>query len=220
MDVLGRSGSFCFCLFFSLIALGVAPSPIFAAGESLKAWQNPPQHHSAHPGSPSAAPATKSAFRGSQKPLRLPRNLRLEVHHVLRLPRNLRFELHQVQRLPPNRCIEGYKVLCLSRNLHFEVHKFQSAPPATKSANAPHVEKLRFIAPVTPRRSHAPVTKSAPATKSDHHVRKCTRGRFGAPAAATQISRACAVEMYLEDSERHERIANSSELAVHARAPQ
>ena len=37
-------------------------------------------------------------------------------------------------------------------------------------------------------------------------------------APATQISRACEVEMQFGDFERHERSANSSELAVHARA--
>ena len=41
-----------------------------------------------------------------------------------------------------------------------------------------------------------------------------------APAAPTQISRACAVEMRFEDFERHECTVNSSELAGHARALQ
>ena len=41
-----------------------------------------------------------------------------------------------------------------------------------------------------------------------------------AQAAATQISRACAVEMHFEDFERHECTVNSNELAVHARALQ
>ena len=39
-----------------------------------------------------------------------------------------------------------------------------------------------------------------------------------AQAAATQISRACAVEMHFEDFERRECIVNSSELAGHGRA--
>ena len=37
-------------------------------------------------------------------------------------------------------------------------------------------------------------------------------------AAATQILRACAVEMHVDDFERHECTVNSSELAGHARA--
>ena len=41
-----------------------------------------------------------------------------------------------------------------------------------------------------------------------------------APAADTQIQRACAVEMRVDDFERHECAVNSSELAVHARALQ
>ena len=41
-----------------------------------------------------------------------------------------------------------------------------------------------------------------------------------APAADTQIQRACAVEMHMDDVERHECIVNSSELAGHGRALQ
>ena len=43
---------------------------------------------------------------------------------------------------------------------------------------------------------------------------------LGAPAADAQIQRACdcAVEMHVDDFERHECTVNSSELAVHARA--
>ena len=41
-----------------------------------------------------------------------------------------------------------------------------------------------------------------------------------APAAATQISQACAVEMHIDDVERHECTVNGSELAAHARALQ
>ena len=41
-----------------------------------------------------------------------------------------------------------------------------------------------------------------------------------AHAPATQILRACAVEVHMDDVERHECTVNSNELAVHARAPQ
>ena len=41
-----------------------------------------------------------------------------------------------------------------------------------------------------------------------------------APAANTQIQRACAVEVHIDDVERHECTANSNELAIHARALQ
>ena len=50
----------------------------------------------------------------------------------------------------------------------------------------------------------------APAKKSDHHVRKNARGPATraqsrqAPAAATQILRACAVETRVDDIERHD----------------
>ena len=54
----------------------------------------------------------------------------------------------------------------------------------------------------------------ASATKSDHRVTKRRTPAQREPATGPQISRACAVEM------QHECTANSSELAVHARAPQ
>ena len=41
-----------------------------------------------------------------------------------------------------------------------------------------------------------------------------------APAADTQIQRACAVEMHVDDFERYECTVNSSELAGHARVLQ
>ena len=41
-----------------------------------------------------------------------------------------------------------------------------------------------------------------------------------APAAGPQILRACAVEMHIDDVERHECTVNSSKLAGHARAEQ
>ena len=41
-----------------------------------------------------------------------------------------------------------------------------------------------------------------------------------APAAGPQILRACAVEIHIDDVERHECTINSSELAAHARAEQ
>ena len=41
-----------------------------------------------------------------------------------------------------------------------------------------------------------------------------------APAAGPQILRACAVEVHMDDVERHECTVNSNELAVPARAPQ
>ena len=41
-----------------------------------------------------------------------------------------------------------------------------------------------------------------------------------APAAGPQILRACAVEMHMDDVERHECTVNSNELAGHARALQ
>ena len=67
--------------------------------------------------------------------------------------------------------------------------------------------KLHFE--VKQLRSHAPVTKvdfEAPQS-------------LEAPAADTQILRACAVEMHMDDVERHECTVNS-ELSVHGRTLQ
>ena len=135
-----------------------------------------------------------------------------------------------------------------------ETHRgSQSAARATKSANEPHVQKLRFINRTcheiraarrsrpcpkyctrhkicTLRSKTAPVTKFdveppkhevslALATKSDrmyeHAHGTTTRAQSReALAPATQISRACAVQMHFDDCGRHECTVNSSELAV------
>ena len=108
----------------------------------------------------------------------------------------------------------------------------QSAVPATKSA-------LRGS------QSAVPATKSAlrgsqsavPATKctskfsrSDpSHLSTVCKNAHGtttrapsrqALAAASQILRACAVEMHIDDFEKHKCTVNSSELAGHSRAAQ
>ena len=197
-------------------------------------------------GSQSAATATKSALRGSQRSLRievhqvlcLPRNLRIEVHQVLCLPRNLRFEVHQVLPLPRNLHIEGHRVLCLPRNLQTShMSKSHDSPHLSRNLSSSTIttmSKVLHLPPAqsktapTPSTCHEKSTKEAPkhevslapATNSDHHVPKCGAQSLEAPAAATQIQRACAVEMHFEDFERHECTLNSKEVAVHARALQ
>ena len=155
-------------------------------------------------GSQSAVPATKSALRGSQSAAPATKSARRES------------------------ALRGS----------------QRAVAATNSANEPHVQKSRLTAPVTKSErleDHRHVQSAAPATKSafrskaapipksilDH---KNTRFPLCLPRKVTtmfenahgtadkQILRACAVEMHLEDFERHECIVNSGELAGHVGA--
>ena len=97
------------------------------------------------------------------------------------------------------------------RNLHFEVTKYTA--PATISENEPRVEKSPFTAPVHVQKmlrltrdlhfEGKPLSDPchkvdfgppkhdvslAPATKSDHHVRKCAR-RHNESAVATSTHR-------------------------------
>ena len=108
-------------------------------------------------------------------------------------------------------------------------------------ASEPHVQKSRFTAPVTKSErleDHHHVQSAAPATKSAlrcntapipcacHENEKLTldhqntRFPLHLPrhAPATQILRACAVEIHVDDFKRHECTINSSELAAHARS--
>ena len=104
-------------------------------------------------GSPSAAPATKSARRGSSAVLA---TKSANEPHV----RKSRFTAPVT------------KSELLDDHRHV-----QSAAPATKSALRSEVKPLRSLAPVTTSRLWAPKheVSIAPATKSDHHVRKCAR---------------------------------------------
>ena len=88
------------------------------------------------------------------------------------------------------------KVLRLPRKLDFEVKQLRSLAPVTKS---------RLWNTTIYQNAHGTTTR----TQS-----------LEAPAADTQIQRACAVEMHFEDFERHECTVNSNELAGHARALQ
>ena len=105
-------------------------------------------------------------------------------------------------------------------------HHVQSAAPATKTAvrskeapipctchekSAFNHENTRFLLRL-PRK----VT-----TMCENAHGTTTRAQsLEAPAADTQIQRACAVEMHVDDLERHECIVNSRGLAGHGRALQ
>ena len=105
-------------------------------------------------------------------------------------------------------------------------HHVQSAVPATKTA-------FRSKTPPIPCTCHEKSTLEHQSTRFPLRLpRKVTtmcenvhgttmRAQSPeAPAANTQIQRACAVKVHMDDVERHECTVNSNELAVHARAPQ
>ena len=166
---------------------------------------------------------------------------------MLCLPRNLHFEVHQVLCLSHNQHFEVHKVLHLSRNLRFEVHQARCLPRnlqashMSKSHGSLHLSRNLSSSTITtmskvlhlPRKLHFEIkTVPIPCTCHEKLPRKMTtmyQNAHGAttraqsleaPAADTQILRACAVEMHIDDVERHECTVNSIELAVHARALQ
>ena len=159
------------------------------------------------------------------KVLYLPRSLHFEVHKVLYLPRNLHFKVHKALRLPRNLRIEGHRALCLLRKLQTS-HMSKSDDSLHLSRNLSsstittchencidplHACMSRKVEFGAPKRE----VSLAPATKSDHHERKMRT----APQQ-DERGRACAVQMHIDNFERHECSVNSSELAAHARALQ
>ena len=158
--------------------------------------------------------------------LYLPRNLRFEAHQALCLPGNLHFEFHKVLRA--TKSIEGHRVLCLPGNLptnhmsksHDSLHlsrnpllgnhhHVQSAEPATKTAfrskTAPIPCTCHEKSTLEHQNTRFPLRlprKAATMCENAHGT--TTRAQsLEAPAAATQILRACAVEMHF-DFESHE----------------
>ena len=159
-----------------------------------------------------------------QKTLCLPRNLHFQVHKMLCLLRNLYFQVHKVvsalrglqSAVPATKStLRGSESGVLATKS--ALRGSQSAAPVTKSAcpnvtihcNQPATKTaLRSINRSDLLRLSRKVdfgppkheVSLAPATKSGHHVRKCasaTRAQSReAPTAATQISRACAVEVH------------------------
>ena len=132
---------------------------------------------------------------------------------ALRLRRNLHFEVHQVQCLPRNLHFDVHQALCLPRNLqtsHMPKVTVQSAAPATKTAFRSKAtpipctchEKATFEHQNTrlPLRLPRKVT-----TMCENAHGATTRGQLlEAPTAATQIRRACAVEVHMDDVVSHE----------------
>ena len=138
--------------------------------------------------------------------LHLPRNLHFKVHQVLLLRRNLNFEVHKVLYLSRNLHFEVHKVLHLPRKLHFEAKHPRSLAPVRKSRlKAPkHEVPLRLPRKVT--------------TMCENVHGTTTRAQSPeAPAADTQIQRACAVEVHMDDVESHECTVNSNERISRSR---
>ena len=158
------------------------------------------------------------------KVLHLPRNLHFEVHQGLRLPRNLRGR--QVLRLPRNLLFEVHKSAAPATKSANEPHveKLRFTAPVTKSQLVEDHHHVQSTVPVTkaafqsktapiPCTCHEKSTLDHENTRFPLHLPRivtticdnahCTTTRarsLEAPAAPTQISRACAVEMRLEDS--------------------
>ena len=153
-----------------------------------------------------------------------PRNLHIEVHQVLCLygsqvlcvPRNLQTShmskshdsLHLSRNQSASKITTMFKVLRLPQNLHFES---RAAPILCTCHEKPTLDHHNTRFPLRLPRKVTTMSENARGTT--------TRARsLEAPAAATQILQACAVEMHVDDFERYECTINSSKLAVHARA--
>ena len=167
--------------------------------------------------------------------LHLPRNLHFEVYKMLRLPRNLHFEVHKVLRLQQDfggsqkccACHEACKqATCPKVTLHCACHEIRARVEdhhrALKCRTCHEIciskyhrsDPLRLLRKV----DFAPPTRKV-TTISENVRGTTTRAQSRqAPAADTQILRACAVEMHFEDFERHECTVNSSEIAGPDRA--
>ena len=187
-------------------------------------------------------PATKSALRGSQM-LRLPRNLHFEVHKALCLPRNLRFkvhklcllrnlrfEVHEAQRLPRNLQTTNHGSLPLHLSRNESASTITTMPTCctcheiclSKSKTAPIPCACHEMSTLENQSTRFPLRLSRTVTSMWENARGATTRVQSrqAPAAAAQISRACAVERHVDDLERHECTVNSSELVGHGRATQ
>ena len=158
---------------------------------------------SAHRGSQNAVPATKSAHQGSQSAL--PATKSANEPHIQK-PR--------------------FTAPVTKSELLDDHHHVQSAAPATKTAfrskTAPIPCACHEKSTLEHQNTRFPLRLPRKVTTmyQNAHGTTTRAQSLEAPAAATQILRACAVEMHIDDVERHECTVNSSELAAHARALQ
>ena len=153
------------------------------------------------------------------KVLRLPQNLRIKGHRVLRLPRNLQTShvsklhdsVHLSRNLSSSTIASMSKVLRLPRKLHFEAKQLRFFAPVTNLKSTLEHQNTGF-----PLRQPRKVT----AVCENAHGATTRAQSLEAPASPTQISRAYADEMHVDDFKRYECTVNSSESARHPRALQ
>ena len=170
-----------------------------------------------HLGSPSAGPATKSALRGSPSAAPATKSARRDSPSAVPATKSANEPHVQKSR---------FTAPDTKSELLDDHHHIQSAAPATKTASR------RKTAPI-PCTCHEKSTLEHQNTRFALHLpRKVTTmyqnahsattrtQSLEAPAAGPQILRACAVEMHIDDVERHECTVNSNEFAAHARALQ
>ena len=126
----------------------------------------------------SAAPATKSALRGSQSAVPATKSALLGSQsavytepHTIHCTCRSRNEIRGPRRSPP--CPKRCACHEIIRNLHFEVKPLRSLAPVTNKVDFGPPKHEVFL---------------APATKSDHHARKCAR-RYNESAVATSTRR-------------------------------
>ena len=149
---------------------------------------------SSHSAAPTTKSATKSALRGS---------------HCEALTRRF-----ATRALPKTR--SRYQNAAFAQDFPL----FLETTHESKTHGSSHLSRNLGTSKITttskvlrlPRNLHfeaKPLRSLAPATKSDHHVRKCAR-RHNESAVATSgrcgqpVLRACAIEVHFEDFERHE----------------
>ena len=176
----------------------------------------------------SAVPATKSALRGSQSAAPATKS----HYSQMRGHRNLHFEVHKAAPTATKSANEPhvqksrFTAPVTKSELLDDHHHVQSAAPATKTAlrskTAPIPCTCHEKSTLKHQNTRFPLRLPRKVTtmyENAHGTTTRAQSRE-ALAPATQISRACAVEMHFEDFERHECTVNSSELASHARALQ
>ena len=185
-------------------ALVGSPSAAPATKSALRGSQSAvPVTKSAIRGSPSAAPATKSALRCS--PSAVPATKSANEPHVQK---------------------SRFTAPVTKSELLDDHHHVQSAAPATKTAfpseTPPTPCTCHEKSTLEHQNTRIPLRLPRKVTTMCENVHGTTMRAQSpeAPAADTQIQRACAVEVHMYDVESHQCIVNSSELAGHAHAEQ
>ena len=128
---------------------------------------------------------------------------------MLCLPRNLHFEPH-VQKSPFTAPVTKSELLNDHHHVqsaaHATTNAFRSSPCTCHEKSTLEHQNTRF--PLRLRRKVITMCENAHGTTTGAQS-------LEAPAADTQILRACAVEMHMDDVARHECTVNSNELAGH-----